>query len=176
MYQFYLPSISLLFSSFFFFSPFVRFLSPGMDITLKITFTPTHLSSDIRYTKLPCVVEGSTPLLLTLVGSCVAQSENETILFKTPVRKKQMKSITVTNNSSNSWRLKPVVDNEYWAINKTSIKLTPGQSTSFEVNFLSFYILYFISQLCCIYLNLFYILRYLDYLLSTEYDYGQERA
>jgi hydrocephalus-inducing protein len=64
-------------------SPSEGFLSPGMDVILKITFTPTKVAPDIRYSKLPCYVEGlANPLLITLAGSCVPQSENEVIAFK----------------------------------------------------------------------------------------------
>ncbi len=88
----------------------------------KIAFTPTKVSQDIRYTKLPCVVENSpSPLFLTLVGSCVPQSDNETLVFKTAARKKQTKSITLTNNTQEIWRLKPTIENEYWSGSKTGI-------------------------------------------------------
>jgi hypothetical protein len=31
------------------------------------------------------------------------------------------------------WRLKPVIDNDYWSGNKTNLKIAPGQSLSYEI-------------------------------------------
>ena len=68
------------------------FLSPGSDIILKINFTPTRVAPDIRYPRIACHVEGLvTPLFLTLVGSCVPQSENEVLMFKV------LKILLITN-------------------------------------------------------------------------------
>lgn len=108
-----------------------------MDVTLKISFTPTKVSPDIRYNKLACQVEGvSAPLLITLIGSCVPQSDNETLTFKTPVRKRQAKNITLTNQTSDTWKLKPVIVNDYWSGSKALFKLAPGQSSVYEIAYL----------------------------------------
>jgi hypothetical protein len=88
------------FSPDFTISPSEGYLSPGMDVSIKITFSPTQISSDVRYKNLVCTVDGQTnPLLLTLAGSCVSQTENETLVFK--VRRSYTSSRGTNFSSSN---------------------------------------------------------------------------
>ena len=39
--------------------PAVGYLSPGMEQPLNITFHPKTISNDIRYPRVPCIIEGA---------------------------------------------------------------------------------------------------------------------
>jgi hypothetical protein len=49
------------------------------------------------------------------------------------VRKKQTKVITLNNTSVNTWRVKPVFDNDLWSCSKSAMKLTTGQSVTLDI-------------------------------------------
>jgi len=55
----------------FIISPAEGYITPGMEVSLEVTYAPTELSQDLRYDDLYCAVEGGEPLKLTLTGSCI---------------------------------------------------------------------------------------------------------
>ncbi|KAJ3287536.1 hypothetical protein HK104_008544 [Borealophlyctis nickersoniae] len=116
-------------------TPSEGYISPGMDISLEITFHPTEINPDIRYENLVCTVEGSPPLYLTLTGMCVAQPvQNEVIKFSCPVRQSDVKGIPLTNKTSAAWHIRPVIENEYWSGPET-VDIEPGQTKSYDLVF-----------------------------------------
>lgn len=51
--------------------PAEGYITPGMEVSLEVTFAPTELNQDLRYDDLCCTIEGGKPLKLTLTGSCI---------------------------------------------------------------------------------------------------------
>lgn len=52
-------------------SPVKGYLCPGMEVPFEVTFSPMELCQDLRYDGLTCTIEGTSPLYLTLTGSCI---------------------------------------------------------------------------------------------------------
>lgn len=51
--------------------PAEGYMTPGMEVSLEVTYAPTELSQDLRYDDLCCAIEGGKPLKLTITGSCI---------------------------------------------------------------------------------------------------------
>jgi hypothetical protein len=49
-------------------------------------FHPTRIQPDIRYSKIPCHVDGAAPLFLTLTGSCAPSPDEEATELRFEVR------------------------------------------------------------------------------------------
>lgn len=49
------------------------------QVPFDITFHPQEMSRDICYDKLPCAIEGSVPLHLTLSGVCIEKSSTKEV-------------------------------------------------------------------------------------------------
>ncbi|KAI9356512.1 hypothetical protein DFJ73DRAFT_958267 [Zopfochytrium polystomum] len=123
------------FSPDFSISPTEGYISPGMDLPLEITFHPTELNQDIRYEGLMCMIEGASPLVLTLTGMCIPQPiQNDAIKFSTPVRQTDVKSIRLENKTPIPWHICPIIENEYWN-GPESIDVEPMQSKSYDLSF-----------------------------------------
>ncbi|KAJ3022533.1 hypothetical protein HKX48_005950 [Thoreauomyces humboldtii] len=116
-------------------SPSEGYISPGMEISLEITFHPIEFSADIRYENLLCKIDGIQPLSLTLSGMCVPPPvQNEILKFTIPVRQSESKTIPVTNKSSTHWHVRPIIDNDLWAGHEM-IDIEPGQTKAYEITF-----------------------------------------
>jgi hydrocephalus-inducing protein len=117
-------------------SPSEGYISPGMDLPLEITFHPTELNQDIRYEGLVCIVEGISPLSLTLTGICIPQPiQNDAIKFNAPVRQTDIKSIKLENKTSSPWHIRPIIENEFWSGNDI-IDIEPSQAKSYDLKFM----------------------------------------
>ena len=123
-------------------------------------------------------MEGSSsPLLLTLLGSCVvpAAIENEVLTFKTPVRSKQARIVTISNKyvlfqipllpvlfslsfssfvlltcqpcrTTTLWKLKPSIDNmECWSGEKIGKQLEVAPGATANYE-LTYYPLFMTSE------------------------------
>ncbi|KAJ3270503.1 hypothetical protein HDV01_007759 [Terramyces sp. JEL0728] len=116
-------------------SPSEGYISPGMEVPLEITFHPNELNLDIRAENIPCKIEGSTPLYLTLSGMCIQQpAQTDCLKFLTPVRTPEVKSIALTNKSSTGWHIRPIIENSYWS-GPEIVDVEPGQSKSYDITF-----------------------------------------
>ncbi|KAJ3260794.1 hypothetical protein HK103_007357 [Boothiomyces macroporosus] len=116
-------------------SPSEGYISPGMDIPLEITFHPNELNLDIRAENIPCKIEGSAPLYLTLSGMCIQQPPQTDVLkFLTPVRTPEVKSITLANKTSTAWHIRPIIENSYWS-GPEIIEVDPSQSKTYDITF-----------------------------------------
>ncbi|XP_065519858.1 hydrocephalus-inducing protein-like, partial [Lathamus discolor] len=82
-------------------SPTKGYIRPGVDVPFVVTFRPSKLSQAVQYEGLRCFIPGSEALRLTLSGSC-------------NVREKQSQTILLSNPSSESWTLQPIVEGKYW--------------------------------------------------------------
>jgi hypothetical protein len=47
-----------------------------------------------------------------------------------------VKTITLTNTTQTTWRLKPVFENDYWFGSKHTIKIPPAQSANYDISYL----------------------------------------
>ncbi|KAJ1558923.1 hypothetical protein HK096_003058, partial [Nowakowskiella sp. JEL0078] len=116
-------------------TPSEGYISPGMDISLEITFHPAELNPDIRYEAIPCQIEGVLPLSLTLTGMCISQPpQNDAIKFSTAVRQSDTKGIQIQNKSSSAWHIRPIIENDFWSGSEI-IDIDPGQTKSYDVTF-----------------------------------------
>ena len=110
-----------------------------MEQPLNITFHPKTISNDIRYPRVPCMIEGAKvwssshpirwpttrdqsltyfkdPLHLTLTGSCtnslskITGGKEQTTIFNCIVRSKDSKTIVIKNTSNQKWIIRPIFD------------------------------------------------------------------
>ncbi|KAJ3215867.1 hypothetical protein HDU67_010224 [Dinochytrium kinnereticum] len=117
-------------------SPTEGYISPGMDISLEITFHPVEINQDIRYENLIGTIEGTSPLYLTLTGMCIPQPiQNDILKFSTPVRQAEVKSVKLENKTSIPWHIRPIIENEHWSGPET-VDIEPGQSKAYDITFL----------------------------------------
>jgi hypothetical protein len=78
-------------------SPATAFLSPHSESRFELTFHPTRVSRDIRYSGLRCRVEGAEDLQLSVSGECMPQPESEvaTLSFDGRVREEVSKKVSM---------------------------------------------------------------------------------
>ncbi|XP_038153742.1 hydrocephalus-inducing protein homolog [Cyprinodon tularosa] len=115
--------------------PMKGYILPDKDVTFEMTFAPVKLSDDIRYENLSCFIEGSSPVDLTVTGSCIPASINkEGLNFACRVRSCQTQSLSVTNPSSEHCTIRPVITGEQWS---AALLLTfePNQSKTFDITY-----------------------------------------
>ena len=116
--------------------PAVGYLTPGMSQPLIITFHPRSVSQDIRYPRVKCNIEGSSPVFITLTGTCsnVHQGKEPPTNFQCVVRGKNTKSIILTNPTNQKWTLTPVIDgpNCNWWSGPDKITLEPQATKPVE--------------------------------------------
>ena len=76
-------------------SPATAFLSPHSETRFELTFHPTRISNDIRYSGLRCRVEDAPDLTLSASGECMPQPESEvgTLTFEGRVREETSKKV-----------------------------------------------------------------------------------
>ncbi|KAI9002678.1 hypothetical protein BC832DRAFT_104056 [Gaertneriomyces semiglobifer] len=116
-------------------SPSEGYISPGMEVSLEITFHPLQLNPDVRYENLVCRVEGMQPLFLTLTGMCVPPPvQSDALKFSTTVRQSDVKSVPLINRSGTFWSIRPTIENDYWS-GPEIIELEPGQTKSYDITF-----------------------------------------
>ena len=94
-------------------SPLEGFLAPNQNIMFTIQFAPTAEERDIRVDNIQMF--GNPPMFLTLIGSAVeTPPEGQVYSFNTQVRNKEVQKIPIKNTGTTVWRVKPVIDNDYW--------------------------------------------------------------
>lgn len=97
-------------------SPTEGFLAPNQSVMFLVEFAPTNLERDIRVENIQLSVDGSEPMLLTLSGSGTeAEADGESLSFKACVRQNDTKKVPIKNDSGFHWRVRPVIDNEFWS-------------------------------------------------------------
>ncbi|KAM4554444.1 hydrocephalus-inducing protein homolog [Fundulus diaphanus] len=115
--------------------PMTGYTSPGKDVPFEVTFAPVELSNDIRYENLSCFIKGSSPVKLTVTGSCIpASTSKEVVSFSCRVRSFQTQSLSITNPSSESCTIRPVIKGEQWS---AALLLTfePNQTKTFDITY-----------------------------------------
>ncbi|KAH6588049.1 hypothetical protein BASA50_010912 [Batrachochytrium salamandrivorans] len=126
----------LRFSPDFSISPSEGYVSPGMEIPLEISFHPTQINPDIRYENIPCEIDGVQSTHLTLTGICIPQpAQNDTIKFSTPVRSPDMRSIHLSNKTSSTWHIKPIIEGNFWH-GSEMITVEAGQTKGYDITFI----------------------------------------
>ncbi|GMF21897.1 unnamed protein product [Phytophthora lilii] len=98
-------------------SPSEGMIAPNQHKTIEVTFKPAAVNADIRYDRVTCMIEGTSPATLTLVGSCVPQATSsiQDINFDSPVRQETHKVVVIENTTASPWNLFPVVQGDHWS-------------------------------------------------------------
>ncbi|XP_072290521.1 hydrocephalus-inducing protein homolog [Eucyclogobius newberryi] len=119
-------------------SPTKGFIDPGMEVPFEVVFAPVQLSNESRFENLPCILEGcSSPLTLTVTGSCVMAPVKEVMNFVCPVRNSHTQSLSVVNPTNQSCTIRPVIEGEQWT-GAPAIILEPFQNKMFEIKYCPF--------------------------------------
>ncbi|XP_025759455.1 hydrocephalus-inducing protein homolog isoform X1 [Oreochromis niloticus] len=116
--------------------PLKGFINPGMEVPFQVTFAPVELRNDTRYENLSCFVEGSSsPLTLTVTGSCIATSTSrEVVNFVCPVRGSHTQTLSVLNPTNQCCSIAPVIEGEHWSA-ALSVNFQPHQNTAFTITY-----------------------------------------
>ncbi|EFJ42226.1 hypothetical protein VOLCADRAFT_67248 [Volvox carteri f. nagariensis] len=115
--------------------PAEGFLAPGQDVKLDVAFHPTEVNPDIRVDKVRLRVEGGTDCSLTLTGACIASAaQPEVVSFACNVRASANQSITITNASSSTWSLRPVIQNDFFS-GPESLTVPANGKASYTITF-----------------------------------------
>jgi hypothetical protein len=98
-------------------SPSEGVVAPNQHKAIEVTFKPAAVNPDIRYERVTCMIDGTSPATLTLVGSCVPQATSsiQDITFDSPVRQETHKTIVIENTTAAPWNLFPVVQGDHWS-------------------------------------------------------------
>ncbi|KAF1329814.1 hypothetical protein FI667_g5469, partial [Globisporangium splendens] len=112
-------------------SPTEGMVAPNYHKTLETTFKPAAVNPDLRYDHLACVLEGVSPVFLTLAGGCIKQATSSIhdIHFKSRVRESATKQIVIENTSTSPWNLFPVVTGEHWSCQENVTIPAEGKAT-----------------------------------------------
>lgn len=112
-------------------SPAEGMVAPNQHKAIEVTFKPVAVNADIRYDRVTCTVEGTAPVALTLVGSCVPQATSsiQDIQFDSRVREESHKAVTIENTSASPWNLFPVVQGDHWSCPENIVVPAHGKAT-----------------------------------------------
>ncbi|XP_072492710.1 hydrocephalus-inducing protein homolog isoform X2 [Notamacropus eugenii] len=117
-------------------TPEKGYITPGMEVAFEVTYRPTELGKDSLYKNLPCSIQGSKPLLLTLSGVCVnITGIKETVNFNCQVRSKHTQTIMLSNRSNHAWHLHPIFEGEYWEGAEFLILEAHQQNRPYEITY-----------------------------------------
>jgi len=128
--QIYKPHFSI--------EPSEGFLPAGGGVTMEVTFHPAFLSNDIRFEKVPCLVDGqpANDMYLTLSGGCVSQPKDniEELTFSTQVRQVETQTIKLSNPTEKRWTIRPSIQNEFWSGEQT-VEVPANGETEYTISF-----------------------------------------
>ncbi|XP_073706753.1 hydrocephalus-inducing protein homolog [Garra rufa] len=115
--------------------PAEGYITPGMEVSLEVTFAPAELSQDLRYDDLCCTIEGGKPLKLTLTGSCIVPPvATEVVNFVCQVRSQCTQSLALPNRINQRWTLKCVIEGEHWS-GPPTLLIEPLQQNTYEITY-----------------------------------------
>lgn len=117
-------------------------IQANAELYFEVLFHPSFISNDIRCTRVPCNIQGSEPIYLTLHGSCIAPTPESTkdLKFETIVRETQAQKVQVKNNSTSKWRIEPSISTtaeiskKYWTC-ASALEINPNTVADFEVTY-----------------------------------------
>ena len=100
-------------------SPVEGVVPAGSELAFDVVFHPRVVDDDVRVEGMRLNVEGSAPLVLTCIGSCVPQPDDSVreLQFKSRVRKEAPQTIKVENKTAKPWFLAPVLKGTDWRCN-----------------------------------------------------------
>uniref|UniRef100_G3VZI4 HYDIN axonemal central pair apparatus protein n=1 Tax=Sarcophilus harrisii TaxID=9305 RepID=G3VZI4_SARHA len=117
-------------------TPTKGYITPGMEVAFEVIYRPTELGKESLYKNLPCTIQGSKPLLLTLSGVCVGVSGiKETVNFSCQVRSKQTQSIMLSNRTNQTWNLQPIFEGEHWEGPEFLVLEAHQQNRPYEITY-----------------------------------------
>lgn len=120
-------------------------IPPHEDLYFEIVFHPEIINNDIRYEKVPCKIEGTESLSVTLIGKCVEQLKENTkdLQFTTEVRTATTLKVTIDNQSAQAWTIKPTISTildsckDYFK-GKSILEIPPKGKGDYEITYLPF--------------------------------------
>jgi len=116
-------------------SPTEGFLAPNQSVMFLVEFAPTTVERDIRVENIQLSVDGSEPMLLTLSGSGVeTEPDGQVFSFNAAVRDSHTQKIPIKNDSGFQWRVRPVIDNEYWS-GEPIAEIAKGTTYDYELTY-----------------------------------------
>ncbi|XP_069696767.1 hydrocephalus-inducing protein-like [Periplaneta americana] len=96
-------------------TPATGYCPPSSSVCFNVEFHPNKLNEHISC-EVSCELENFRPLILFLTGSCVSLPlARGTIYFITPVRQEEMKNISISNKSAETWDLIPQVKGDFFS-------------------------------------------------------------
>ncbi|XP_032378415.1 hydrocephalus-inducing protein [Etheostoma spectabile] len=116
-------------------TPAKGYICPDMEVPFEVMFAPVELINDTRYENLSCFVEGSSsPVTLTVTGSCIITTTKEVVNFVCPVRGSQTQTLTVFNPTLQQCSIRPVIKGKQWSAAPLVI-LDPLQNKTYEITY-----------------------------------------
>ncbi|VDM17559.1 unnamed protein product [Hydatigera taeniaeformis] len=110
-------------------------IHPNTSVNFKFTFRPRQENQELHIQNVACNVEGSKPLLVTLIGVCSASPEvPEVVQFACAVREKNTQSVSLSNPTSSVWTVKPVFTGTEWS-GKEILHIQPKESIEYAITY-----------------------------------------
>ncbi|XP_006878929.1 PREDICTED: hydrocephalus-inducing protein homolog [Elephantulus edwardii] len=96
-------------------SPEEGYITAGMEVSFEVTYSPTKVGKESVSNNMLCVIQGGSPLTLTLSGVCVGPpAVKEVVNFTCQVRSKHTQTILLSNRTNQTWNLHPIFEGEHW--------------------------------------------------------------
>lgn len=122
---------------YFKFAPREGFIAAHQQVTVDVSFAPTELGNDIRYDRLPVLVDGveCDSMYLTLSGSSVPQPMEgvEELKFETKVRSSIKNTVQISNPTESRWVLHPIIQNSFWQGESPEIEVPANGSAEYTL-------------------------------------------
>ncbi|XP_045149859.1 hydrocephalus-inducing protein homolog [Echinops telfairi] len=96
-------------------TPEEGYITAGSEVSFEVNYHPTEMGKESVYKNIPCFIQGSNPLSLTLSGVCVGlPAVKEVVNFTCQVRSKHTQTILLSNRTNQTWNLHPIFEGEHW--------------------------------------------------------------
>ncbi len=125
-------------------NPDIRFVRHCIVDTKQQQSAQPQLSATFSATSAAAAASSSSSsgaalsLAVTLTGSCIAQPEDPSgsseLEFSTRVRKAVTRVISIHNDSSTRWSLRPVISNEYWS-GDAALEVPAGATVDYKLTY-----------------------------------------
>ncbi|XP_033221021.1 hydrocephalus-inducing protein homolog [Belonocnema kinseyi] len=114
--------------------PVSGYCSPGMDVPFVVSFQPIHQTNFIEG-EATIEIEKYVNMTITVCGGCGKLPDPlDTLNFAIQVRQKQSKQVIITNDSSETWVLKPEANGDYFFTEEV-LKINPKNTGFCSVSY-----------------------------------------
>ena len=122
--------------------PEIGTIQANTEIYFEVTFHPKIVSNEIKFSKVPCNIQGSEPLFLTLMGSSIVAPADSTkeLMFDPIVRESKVQKVQVKNPSAVKWRIQPSlsttseISKSYWT-GASTLEIQAGSTADYEITY-----------------------------------------